>query len=246
MSELVSEIRALQVDLQRHLNDVWIITQLIRKQIAVEADALRNSDDEKKKRSFLVPSAKQKKGIAVSSRLNVDFIELYDYQHSRGMFETNIISMVSRTEAFIQDCLAKDMIAYPDKLSIFTGKEGVPLDLFLLYQDRSEVIRRLVAARCEGLMYEKPKDYISKFEKALSFELNPDIVERFLELKASRDIIIHNGGTINRSYIEKSGGKKRGKIGDILPIDKDYMSSAMVTLKGFSQDIRDKAKEKYK
>ena len=53
------------------------------------------------------------------------------------------MSLVSRTEAFIQDSLAIVATAYPKKLAVLADKGGIPLDLFLEHEEREDVIRRL-------------------------------------------------------------------------------------------------------
>ena len=62
-------------------------------------------------------------------------------------------------------------------------------------------------------MFAKPKDYIDAFRKILSINLNDDLVSDYIEIKASRDIIVHNLGEINKLYIDKAGSKARGVDG---------------------------------
>jgi hypothetical protein len=238
---VAQEIKDLQMGLQRHLNDVWILTSRLRTHLEKEADKLRASGTEA---SYLIPSTR-KKGIALTRRESVDLTKLYEAQHKRGIFETNLISVVSRTEAFIQDCLAVMLVEYPAKMTLLS-KDGIPLDLFLQTEDKSEVITRYVALKCEGLMYGKPKDYLNKFGECLDIDLAADHVNSFIEIKATRDIIIHNNGKINKSYVDKAGAKKRGKVGDMLPIDHDYFRSSIISLKAFSMDVRAKMDAKSK
>lgn len=46
------------------------------------------------------------------------------FERARGVFETNIISVVSCVEAFIQDCMFAAIKAHPEKLSLIAGKSG--------------------------------------------------------------------------------------------------------------------------
>ncbi|TIQ17863.1 MAG: hypothetical protein E5X51_28595 [Mesorhizobium sp.] len=107
------------------------------------------------------------------------------------------------------------------------------------------MIRRFVAMKCEGLMFGKPSEYLDKAAKVLTIELDADLVKAFIEIKASRDIIIHNGGRINNLYIDKAGDQRRGEDGEELVIDRAYFRQVIVTLKKLSGEIQSKTEQKY-
>jgi hypothetical protein len=230
------------IRLLRLLNDAWIFTELLRPDLQERAKTLRASKS-KVKRSYVVP---KRSGIVVSKRRDEDIGLVFYAQHERGIFETNIVSLVSRAEAFLQDSIAIVASAYPQKLSVLADKGGIPLDLFLEHEDREDVIRRFVAMKCEGLMFGKPSEYLDKAAKVLAIELDPETVKAFIEIKASRDIIIHNSGRINKLYVEKAGDIARGGEGEELVIDRAYFRQVIVTLKTLSGQIQSKTEEKYK
>ncbi len=95
-------------------------------------------------------------------------------------------------------------------------------------------------------MFGKPSDYLDKAEKVLAIELDTDLVRSFIEIKASRDIIIHNNGVINKVYVEKAGEKRRGEVGDELAIDQDYFRQVIITLKKLSGSIQSNTEAVYK
>jgi hypothetical protein len=229
------------IRLLRTLNDAWIFTELLRPDLKKRADKLRSARS-KVKRPYLVP---KRTGSVFSRRRDEDIGLIFQAQCERGVFETNIVSLVSRTEAFIQDSLAIVASAYPQKLSILADKGGIPLDLFLEHEEREDVIWRFVAMKCEGLMFGKPSEYLEKAGKVLTIELDNNVVKEFIEIKASRDIIIHNRGRINKLYTEKAGDQRRGEDGDELVIDRTYFRHVIVTLKQLSDDIQSKTEEKY-
>jgi len=155
--------------------------------------------------------------------------------------------MVSRMEAYVQDCVALVAITYPKKLSILADKNGgIPIDIFLDNESRDDVIRRFVMLRCEGLMFSKPAEYLAKAATVMSIELDEEDINNFLEIKATRDIIIHNSGRINKIYIEKAGKKGRGSDGEVLEIDMKYFKHVLVSLKKLSGAIQSKIEAVYK
>lgn len=241
-SAVSKEIYTRHIRLYRLLNDAWIFTELLRPDLKERAEKLRASKS-KVKRPYKVP---KRDSNVISKRRDEDIGLIFCAQHDRGIFETNIVSLVSRAEAFIQDSIAIVATAHPQKLSVLADKAGIPLDLFLEHEEREDVIRRFVAMKCEGLMFGKPSEYLEKAAKVLTIELDADVVKAFVEIKASRDIIIHNSGRINKLYIEKAGDQCRGKEGEELVIDRAYFRHVVVMLKRLSGEIQSKAEEKYK
>lgn len=241
-SEVSKAIYRRHLNLLRYLNDAWIFTDLLRPELKKRAEKLRASTS-KAKKPYVVP---KRASSVLSKRRDEDIGNVFMAQHERGIFETHIVSMVSRTEAFLQDAVSIVACAYPKKLSILADKSGIPLDLFLESEERDDVIRRFVALRCEGLMFSKPADYLDKTAKVLAIELDDGIVSDFIEIKASRDIIIHNSGRINKHYVEKAAEQRRGETGDELEIDRDYFKHVLVTLKTLSGSIQSKTEVVYK
>lgn len=228
------------INLFRYLNDIWIFTQLTRPELKRRGEELQCSVSKAKKK---YPVPKRDRAV-VSKRRDSDVGKIFVSQYERGVFESNIISIVSRIEAFIQDCLAITIADQPEKLSIIE-KSGIPLDLFLAHEDRAALLERLIAMRCQELMFARPADYLAKVAQVLSIKIPNDRIENYIELKATRDILIHNQGVINRLYIDKAGSKARGQVGDPLIIDEDYFGEAVMAGKALSGAIQSETEKKY-
>jgi len=241
-NDVSKEVYKRHIRLYRLINDAWIFTDLLGPDLKKRAEALRATKSPVK-RSYRVPKNDM---TVLSKRRDADIGTIFLAQYERGVFETNIVSLVSRTEAFIQDCLAIVACSYPNKLSVLADKNGIPLDLFLEHSTREDVIRRFVTMKCEGLMFGKPSEYLDKAAKVLSIELDAELVKTFIEIKASRDIIIHNGGRINKLYLDKAGNQRRGQEGEELVVDRAYFKHVIVTLKSLSGQIQRKTEDKYK
>ncbi len=78
-------------------------------------------------------------------------------------------------------------------------------------------------------MYASPKNQIEYFYKALGIEFENS--EQWFEIKATRDVIVHNLGIINEVYINKAGDKSRGKIGEKILITQNYFRETISYLK---------------
>jgi hypothetical protein len=229
------------IRLFRYLNDAWIFTTLLRPELETRGKALRESKS-KAKKPYPVP----KRDRTVSSkRRDSDVGDIFIAQYHRGIFDTNIVSIVSRVESFIQECITIAILNQPKKLSIIGEKSGVPLDLLLAHEDRDDLLEAYIALRCQELMFGKPSDYLAKAAKVLSIKIDKDIMDSYIEIKASRDIIIHSLGRINKIYLDKAGKKARGKAGDELPIDADYFEEVIMIAKSLSGAIQRETEKKY-
>ena len=226
----------------RHINDSWIFIDLVRPYLKKRGKRLIESPSNAKK-----PYQTPKKGGWVTNKRRDKYIgEIYKKQHNRGFYETNIVSIVSHFEAFIQDCVSIAACAYPDKLKLLSYKTGVPVDLLLENENREDLIQRFVALKCDQLMFSKPKDYLERASKVLSIVLERESISAFIEIKATRDIIVHGGGIASKVYLEKAGNQARAGLGDELPIDRNYFINVVRNLKKISGEIQRKTEDKYK
>jgi len=227
--------------LYRYLNDAWIFSEQMLPGLKERAQTLRGSKS-KAKKPYKTP---KKDGWVTNKRRDFEIGDIYMAQATRGIFENNIVFAVSRVEAFVEECMTIAIKDQPKKLVILADKNGVPLDIVLEHEDRDDILDRYIAMRCEGLMFGKPTDYMKKVGEVLSIELDPDFVADYVEIKASRDIIVHNLGEINSVYEEKAGAKKRGNVGDELTIDRSYFKHVVVTAKLLSGAIQRDVEAKY-
>ncbi|MEH6718391.1 MAG: hypothetical protein V7704_05855 [Aurantimonas endophytica] len=141
-SEIMKQIYRKHIRLFRFINDAWIFTDLLRSELEARATELGDSR-RKSRRRYAVPRLGKQ---VVSKRRNEEIRQIYVAQYERGIYETNIVSLVSRSEAFLQDAMAIVACEYPQKLSIISKNTSIPLDLFLQHEDRDDVIRRFVAS----------------------------------------------------------------------------------------------------
>jgi hypothetical protein len=236
-----NEVYKRHIRLFRYLNDVWIFTELMRPELKRRGEELRASKSKSKKR-YPVPKRDR---TVTSRRRDSDVGQIFIAQYERGIFETNIVSIVSRVEAFVQECMAVAVFNQPHKLTILGDKSGIPLDLFLEHSERTVLLRSYIALRCQALMFGKPKEYLAAAAKVLSITIKDSIISDFVEVKASRDIIIHNLGVINRMYLDKAGPKARGQLGGELIVDADYFEQVVMTAKLLSGAIQKATEEKF-
>jgi hypothetical protein len=55
------------------------------------------------------------------------------------------------------------------------------------------------------VFYGSPERYFEYIENVLSIQIEKELKDTFAEIKASRDIIVHNSGIANEIYVGKRG-----------------------------------------
>lgn len=75
-------------------------------------------------------------------------------------------------------------------------------------------------------------EYAEAVEKLLSADLNGcGAYHKYVEVKATRDIHIHNSGIANEIYVRKSSSHTRVRSGEALPVDiNNFMQSYEVCI----------------
>jgi hypothetical protein len=61
-------------------------------------------------------------------------------------------------------------------------------------------------------------------------------------MKAARDLLIHNLGIVNKTYLDKAGTKARYAVGDQVVIDRPYFDDCWLLAKKLVEDIAAAAK----
>lgn len=80
--------------------------------------------------------------------------------------------------------------------------------------------------------------------KVVGVKNDPSFSDYF-EIAATRDLVVHNNRVVNGLYLEKSGKKARGQLGEKLAVDKDYYYAALGNLKKVSGAIKRDVEKKY-
>jgi hypothetical protein len=138
------------------------------------------------------------------------------------------INLVSEVEHFFASAVSAALRMYPEKMGAHTFK----LIEIISATSRDELVDRAARAVLNDMMYEKPHDYIKRLGEVLSIDVKgletswPD----FVELKARRDLGVHNNWIVNEIYLRKLREAKidnSHRIGEQVIPDFGYMSQAM-------------------
>lgn len=156
-----------------------------------------------------------------------------------GLFTLAVASF----EHSINDTLKILLTQIPDKLdfkseSIIKSEliEGNPLNL-------------AIESKVNSISYKSLPDIIRYFTKTVDISENlvsEDEMNQLIELKATRNLLIHNDLKVNSIYDETAGPNKRKGNGGRLIIDQDYLFNSLLVIRTILEKIRFELLEKYK
>lgn len=159
--------------------------------------------------------------------------ELYDQYAHLGLNKLpidSIFQLVTITETMLNDILRFILIQYPNKIP---SKRKIDIDKVLKFESLEQTKLYIVDSVLNEIAYKSPKEYAQEFENYVGVNLleNP-IFHKYIELKATRDIHIHNQGIANEIYRIKAGVSARVTTDIYLPVDITYfLQSYEVCLK---------------
>ena len=132
-----------------------------------------------------------------------------------------IFQLVMIVEATLGDLIRQVVFRYPNKLS---AKRQLPLKKVLEAQSIEEVRLTAVNILIHELGYKSPKEFADEVEQILSVNLlECPSYHRYIEMKATRDILLHNQGIANEVYVAKAGSHARVVAGGRIPISQPYL-----------------------
>ena len=150
---------------------------------------------------------------------------------------------VSAFEDFFFDLLRVWLAAYPGSLS----KKQLEFRTVLELGDTEKIVLAVVDKELNERKYERVADWFAYFERLAKLGCpTADEVEQLAEIKASRDVLVHNKGIVNATYLSKAGHRARFKDGDRLEISEHYHRASWETIRKVVRDLSDAALNKFK
>ena len=236
--KLAERVYKLQLALVRDINDTHIFVQqalpLLRK--AQKQYATSNDGDD---RRYIVPSHKRSK---FANRTDEELREIYGRYIATELYNNLLATIVSKCESFIFDVLRLVLRAYPKKLTMnirgLELKRTVDMDTILSATDIEQLHCALIEQRLHSITYAKPAEYLQYLRSIAHINTDDKAFGDYVELKATRDNIVHNGGIANATYRLKAGTKARAKEGQRLVMNAAYFDQCVATIKRVSGIIK--------
>jgi len=149
-----------------------------------------------------------------------ELIDRYSYLGNHQLAINGVYQLVAIIEALMGDVLRTVVLTFPNKIG---SKRMIKSSMILAASSIEEIHLQTVDSVLNELAYKSPKDFAEECKNLLSVNLlECPPFHKYMEIKATRDIYIHNQGIANDIYTQKSSSHSRVKSGEFLPIDTVY------------------------
>jgi hypothetical protein len=155
--------------------------------------------------------------------------------------QRSLIVAVSQSEAFLQYLAVRVFRDFPGRLlgggdTDQRAREMKLLEVMVKSASRAEMLDKVIEERVRGIFYGAPSDFFLKDKAKLGFGDHfstncPDAVNKFVELCARRNVLIHNDGKVDRKYLREAPGSTF-KLHETISVDEPYLREALLTLRG--------------
>jgi len=233
------------------LNNIYVTTKLSRQGLIALREELKNN--EPFKLEIEIPAVNGIEVIKEKDKSKI--VEILKRSIRSELFINSLISAISITENFLEEVIRKVLQNHPGKLSVDidskTKKEAqeerkIDLKDVLSASSLEELYENIINQRLHKLFYASPADYFKYLKNIIQIDLGQDLIDNYIEIKATRDLLVHNKGKVNSIYIDKVGTKARATdTRQNIPITEDYFLESIGVLKQIIRDTYESLSKEY-
>jgi len=149
-----------------------------------------------------------------------ELLDQFSFLSNNQLALNGVYQLVIIIEAALSDLLRKVILKYPQKIG---SKRNIKSILVLSATSIEELQMKTADSILNELAYKSPKEYSKVCEELTSINLlECPAFHKYIEIKATRDVHIHNLGIINDIYLGKADSHARGQLGRQLPVTFQY------------------------
>ena len=151
-----------------------------------------------------------------------------------NLTSSTLQNFVSIFEDFFFDILRLWLVTYPGSLS----KKQLEFGTVVNAPDIATVVLAVVERELNEVKYERVADWFGYLERIAKLGVPAaEEIDRLAEIKAARDILVHNKGIVNATYLTKAGKQARFGVGQKVEIDAPYHLSSWESIKKLVSDL---------
>ncbi len=223
IQELRDKASALKSEKQSLINDTFFWVKLAREAVEALPDARFEFEVPKAGTAGKMRTVERNDGRKIKNRIV-----------SRDIYNSAFVSTVAAVEDYLSKIMMWILLCDNKRIKctiagINFSKEVAIVDL--IDKDKNTLIKNIIDQRVEGLFYASPQKQMEYFDKALGIKIDDDIWGKWVEIKARRDLWVHNAGIVNQVYIDKVREYKLCNLGNEAIIDQQYFSECVAILK---------------
>lgn len=216
-----NQLNRIVSDARTTLFDQGELAQLTYGALDIAATNTQSGNQEEIEITFPVGWLPDKKPINSTRKYKKDeLLQRYRFLAFQQLAVNGLVQLVTIIEAMLGDVIRAIVLKYPHKLG---SKRTMPLQAILESSSIEELHLRATDALLNELAYKSPSEFAELAASLLSINLlECPAFHKYMEIKASRDIFIHNRGIANEIYQRKAGSHVRARSGMNLPADTVY------------------------
>ena len=223
VNNLCDAASALKKEKQSFINDTYMWVELARNAIAELPDT---------KFSFQTPKARKPQQLRTVSRNHPENVK--ERIINKDIFNSAFVSIVASVEDYLSKIMAWVLKADPRRLKC-TIKDVKMVDTIsvidLIDKDKDALIDQVIDQRLASLFYASPKKQLEYLDKAIGVKVENSIWKKWIEIKARRDLWIHNAGVVNQIYLDKAKEAAKCTLGQEATITLQYFQETVALTK---------------
>jgi hypothetical protein len=152
-----------------------------------------------------------------------EYLAVFTFRHFVTLFE-----------AWLFDLLHRLLLHNPWQ---FAARQ-LDLEVVLKARDREAVISGVILKQLNELRYENLREWFTALNRAIRLDCpGDDEINRLAEVKATRDVLEHNAGVANETYVRRAGSQARYAAGEPIEIDDAYYLESWRLIKKVGGDV---------
>ena len=179
--------------------------------------------------------------------------ELENDNLGNGAIKGLFVLGLSNFEILLNDILNRFLSFYPQKLVQIkddnkTNKENSDYSIPKEKLFSGEILNTFIKTRLDKLFYADIEKILTSFNDILNVKLNivQSDYDKIIEMKETRNILLHNNLVVNEKYLQKTKGFKRAtEINKQILIDKEYTLTSLQLIRSTIQKIEKEVLNKY-
>ena len=223
IQDLRDKASALKREKQSFLNEPFFWVKLAREAVEQLSDTKFEFEVPKAGKTGKMRTVARHDGQRIKNRIvNMD------------IYNSAFVSVVAAVEDYLSKIMIWILLCDNKRIKctiagVNFSKEVTIVDL--IDKDKDTLIRNIIDQRVGGIFYASPQKQLEYFDKALGIKIDNDIWSKWIEIKARRDLWVHNAGVVNQVYIDKVREYKLYDLGEEAIIDERYFSECVAILK---------------
>jgi hypothetical protein len=159
------------------------------------------------------------------------------------LYRMAFIYLVALFDAFLADVFQLVLVARPQALR---SKKQLTYEKILEFSSHEDLVRYLVQRELHELAYQSIRDQFSYYESRFNVSLAKSGVpiEVLTEIRAARNVLVHNNGIVNHIYLELVHEAKYN-LNDQLVISLEYWKQAEESLKTVAAHVHGSLRDKF-